>query len=208
MPFAKLDQVELYYEEEGQGYPIVLGHGGFSDITEWELQVEALAQRYRVIRYDRRGCGRSLPRDVPQLWELWVEDLRQLMLCLGLEQAIIGGVSYGGMLLLEFLLRYPHMCRAALIVSATARGSEKTDRPNSVYFPSRLKELHTIHVPSLVVQARGDHIFPPEHGEEIARGIPGAELVVLEGGHTINNESPEEFNRAMLEFLGRVVGGA
>ena len=203
MPFAKLDQVELYYEEAGDGYPIVLGHGGFSDITEWDPQVEALSQRYRVIRYDRRGCGRSRPRDVPQLAELWVEDLRQFMLSLELEQAYIGGVSYGGMLLIGFLLKYQGMCKAAVIVSATARGREKTS-PGSMYFPNRLSELSTIEVPTLVVQATDDNVFPPEHGEDMVQRMPNAELVVLEGGHTINNQRPVEFNRAMLEFLGRV----
>ena len=106
MPYAKLDEIELYYEEAGAGYPIVLGHGGFSDITEWDPQVEALSKRFRVIRYDRRGCGRSRPKDVPQLAELWVEDLRRFMLNLGLERAYLGGVSYGGMLLIEFLLKH------------------------------------------------------------------------------------------------------
>jgi pimeloyl-ACP methyl ester carboxylesterase len=203
VPFAKLDQVELFYEEAGEGYPIVLGHGGFSDITEWDPQLEALSQHYRVIRYDRRGCGRSRPKDVPQLAELWVEDMKQFMLSLELEQAYIGGVSYGGMLLIEFLLKYPGMCKAAVIVSATARGREKTS-PGSMYFPNRLSEISTIEVPTLVVQATDDHVFPTEHGEDMVQRMPQAELVVLEGGHTINNQRPVEFNRAMLEFLGRV----
>ena len=203
MPFAKLDDVELYYEETGDGYPILLGHGGFSDITEWDPQVDALSQSYRVIRYDRRGCGRSIPRDVPQLAELWVEDMRQLMDSLGLEQAYLGGVSYGGMLLIEFLLKYQSMCKAAVIVSATARGREGSG-PGSVYFPERLDELSSITVPTLVVQATNDNVFPPEHGEDMLQRMPNAELVVLHGGHTINNERPVEFNRAMLEFLGRV----
>ena len=202
MPYAKLPEVELYYEEAGEGYPIVLGHGGFSDITEWDPQVAALAERYRVIRYDRRGCGRSRPRDVPQLAELWVEDLRQFMVSLGLEQAYLGGVSYGGMLLIEFLLRRPEMCRAALIVSATARGREKTSE-RSMYFPNRVEELSSITVPALVVQATNDSAFPPEHGEEMVARMPNAELVVLEGGHTINNLNPAAFNRAMMEFLER-----
>lgn len=203
MPYAKLKDVELYYEETGDGYPILLGHGGFSDVTEWDPQVDALSRHYRVIRYDRRGCGRSTPIDVPQRSELWVEDMKQLMDSLGLEQAYIGGVSYGGMLLIEFLMRYQSMCRAALIVSATARGRDG-DRPGSVYFPRRLGELSAITVPALVVQATDDHIFPPEHGEEMAAEMPNAELVVLEGGHTINNEQPDEFNRVALEFLARV----
>ena len=202
MPFAKLKDVELYYEDTGDGYPILLGHGGFSDVTEWDPQVDALSQNYRVIRYDRRGCGRSTPVDVPQRSELWVEDMKQLMDSLGLEQSYLGGVSYGGMLLIEFLMRYQSMCRAALIVSATARGRDD-DRPGSVYFPRRLGELSAITVPALVVQATDDHIFPPEHGEEMAAEMPKAELVVLEGGHTINNEQPDEFNRVALEFLAR-----
>ena len=203
MPFAKLDDVELYYEVTGDGYPILLGHGGFSDITEWDPQVEALSRHYRVIRYDRRGCGRSLPKDVPQLTELWVEDIKQLMDSLGLEQAFIGGVSYGGMLLIEFLLKYQTMCKAAVIVSATARGRNGSG-PSSVYFPDRLDELFSITVPTMVVQATNDNVFPPEHGEDMLQRMPNAELVVLDGGHTINNERPVEFNRAMLEFLGRV----
>ncbi len=202
MPFAKLKDVELYYEDTGEGYPILLGHGGFSDVTEWDPQVDALSRQYRVIRYDRRGCGRSTPVDVPQRSELWVEDMKQLMDSLGLEQAYLGGVSYGGMLLIEFLMRYQSVCRAALIVSATARGRDG-GRPGSVYFPRRLGELSAITVPALVVQATNDHIFPPEHGEEMAAEMPNAELVVLEGGHTINNEQPDEFNRVALEFLSR-----
>ncbi len=203
MPFAKLNEVELYYEEAGGGYPILLGHGGFSDVTEWDPQVGALSQSYRTIRYDRRGCGRSQPKDVPQMADLWVEDMKQLMDSLGLEQAYLGGVSYGGMLLIEFLCKYPNMCRAAVIVSATARGRDGS-RPGSVYFPNRLESLSAITVPTLVVQATNDNTFPPEHGEEIAGTMPNAELVTLSGGHTINNERPEEFNRAMLEFLARV----
>ena len=203
MPFAKLKEVELYYEEAGDGYPILLGHGGFSDVTEWDPQVGDLSQRYRTIRYDRRGCGRSQPKDVPQMADLWVEDMKQLMDSLGLEQAYLGGVSYGGMLLIEFLCKYPDMCRAAVIVSATARGRDGS-RPGSVYFPNRLESLSAINAPTLVVQATNDNTFPPEHGEEIANAMPNAELVTLEGGHTINNELPEEFNRAMLEFLARV----
>ena len=203
MPFAKLKEVELYYEEAGDGYPILLGHGGFSDVTEWDPQVGDLSQRYRTIRYDRRGCGRSQPKDVPQMADLWVEDMKQLMDSLGLEQAYLGGVSYGGMLLIEFLCKYPNMCRAAVIVSATARGRDGS-RPGSVYFPNRLESLSAINAPTLVVQATNDNTFPPEHGEEIANAMPNAELVTLEGGHTINNERPEEFNRAMLEFLARV----
>ena len=60
-------------------------------------------------------------------------------------------------------------------------------------------------VPTLVVQAMDDNTFPVKHGEEMVARMPFSELVVLEGGHTINNENPSEFNRVLLEFLGKVV---
>ena len=201
MPHVSVNELSLFYSEAGSGVPVLLAHGGSSDITEWESQVDALASRYRVIRYDRRGCGRSTPKDVPHSAELWVEDQRRLIQELGLERSVIGGVSYGGMLLLEFLLKYPDMCRAAVIVSATAQGGG-----GQVPFPNRIAELHTISTPTLVVQGRQDSHFPPERGERLAQGLVNGRLVVLDGGHTINNERVQEFNEAMLAFLTEVVG--
>ena len=201
MPHISVNDLSLFYDETGEGVPVLLAHGGFSDITEWEPQVDALASHYRVIRYDRRGCGRSTPKDVPHSAELWVEDQRQLIQELGLEQPVIEGVSYGGMLLLEFLLKYPDMCRAAIIVSATAQGVS-----GQVVFPDRTAELHTISTPTLVVQGSQDTHFPPARGERLAQGLANGRLVVLDGGHTINNQQVQEFNEAMLAFLTEVVG--
>ena len=195
---------ELYLDEAGNpdGIPILFVHGGPGGACDGNSRRFYDPELYRIVTFDQRGCGRSTPVDVPQQSALWAEDMKQLMDSLGLEQAYLGGVSYGGMLLIEFLMRYQARCRAALIVSATARGRDG-DRPGSVYFPRRLGELSAITVPALVVQATDDHIFPPEHGEEMAAEMPNAELVVLEGGHTINNEQPDEFNRVALEFLAR-----
>tara|TARA_B100001750_G_C15469380_1_gene578939 strand:+ start:475 stop:1098 length:624 start_codon:yes stop_codon:yes gene_type:complete len=204
MPFASVGDVDLYFEDVGEGYPLVLCHGGFSDVSEWDPQVDVLSKKYRVVRYDRRGCGRSIPKEVEQLAELWVKDLRALIEYLGLGQVVIGGVSYGGMLVLEYLLEHQQTCKAAVIVSSTASGRVKTG-PRSVYFPNRFSEISSIMVPTLVVQAMDDNTFPVKHGEEMVARMPFSELVVLEGGHTINNENPSEFNRVLLEFLGKVV---
>ena len=201
MAYAPINGLELYYEEAGQGPPIVLGHGGWSDITEWEPQVVPLSPRFRVIRYDRRGCGRSRPKDVEQHPDLWVEDLRQLILYLGLDKPYLGGVSFGGMQLVEFLVRYPDMVKGAVIVSATAQGFQGRAGRYQPQFPNRLAELKQVTVPTLVVQATQDEVFPPAHGEAIAAAMPNARLVVLEGGHTINNLNAPEFNRVLLEWL-------
>lgn len=206
MPHAPVgDDIELYYEDVGQGPPIILAHGGWSDITEWDPQMAPLSQGYRAIPYDRRGCGRSRPTHVPQVPDLWVEDQRALMDHLGLEQAVIGGVSLGGMFLIEFMLRHPERVRAAVLVSTTGGGF--AGRPGyPLTFPNRLPELGRVAIPTLVVQATGDEVFPREHGEALAQALPKAELAVLEGGHTINNGNAEGFNGVLLDWLGRVAG--
>ena len=201
MPHVTVNDQQIFYDEAGAGVPMLLAHGGFSDISEWAPQVEPFSPHYRVIRYDRRGCGKSTPKDVLHTSELWVEDQRALIEALALDRPIIGGVSYGGMLLIEFLLKYPDLCRAAIIVSATARGRNQ----GPVHFPDRTSELDRIETPSLVVQASSDHVFSPDHGEAIASGLPNGRLVVLDGGHTINNEQVEQFNQAVLSFLAEVV---
>ena len=200
MPYVAIGKMNLYYEEAGNGVPVLLAHGGFSDISEWSPQVPALSSRYRVIRYDRRGCGLSTPEKVENTPQLWVEDQRILIEALELERPIIGGVSYGGMLLIEFLLKHQALCRAAIIVSATANGYNCGPVP----FPDRRVELARITTPTLVIQGSHDTIFPAGHGETIASKMPNAQIVTLEGGHTINNERVEAFNQASLSFLTQV----
>ena len=200
MPYAAIGKVNLYYEEAGNGVPVLLAHGGFSNISEWAPQVPALSSRYRVIRYDRRGCGLSTPKEVEDTPQLWVEDQRILIEALKLERPVIGGVSYGGMLLIEFLLKHQDLCRAAIIVSATANGYSYGPVP----FPDRRSELARITTPTLVVQGSDDAIFPPGHGETIASRMPNAQIVTLKGEHTINNQQSEIFNQAALSFLRQV----
>jgi hypothetical protein len=55
----------LYYEAEGEGPPLTLIHAGVAHLRMWDAQVEAWRDRFRVIRYDTRGFGRTITEDVP-----------------------------------------------------------------------------------------------------------------------------------------------
>ena len=57
--FADVDGVRLYYEVAGDGAPLVFGHGYSLDRRMWDDQFELFATRYRAVRYDLRGFGRS-----------------------------------------------------------------------------------------------------------------------------------------------------
>lgn len=77
-------------------------------------------------------------------------------------------------------------------------------RIDAVLAFDRTEQLDTIHTPTLVLCARDDILTPPYYSEELARRIPGAELVMLEkGGHACSQTTPAEFNKAVLPFLLR-----
>lgn len=123
MPRVKANDIELYYEVHGQGYPVVFLHG-FSATTEmWRPQVPALSAGYRFIIYDARGHGKSeSPPSVEQYSaDIVVEDLLRLLGALGIEKAVVGGLSMGGYESLRFYLTHPGMV-SALIVMDTGPG--------------------------------------------------------------------------------------
>ena len=65
--------------------------------------------------------------------------------------------------------------------------------------------LHRIAAPTLVITGDADQLIPPTHSDVLARHIPGARLVKVPGGsHGFNFETPEVFNRSVLDFLGAV----
>jgi 3-oxoadipate enol-lactonase len=68
----------------------------------------------------------------------------------------------------------------------------------------RAAPIEQIAVPTLVITGDEDRVYPPAMAQDIARRIPGAELVTMKGvGHLSNLEQPEEFNQAVMEFLLR-----
>ena len=68
----------------------------------------------------------------------------------------------------------------------------------------RAAPIERIAVPTLVITGDEDRVYPPAMARDIARRIPGAELVTLKGiGHLSNLEQPDEFNQAVLDFLIR-----
>jgi pimeloyl-ACP methyl ester carboxylesterase len=100
---------ELYYEVEGTGDPVVLIHGLTLDLRQWDAQVDALAEHYRVIRYDVIGHGRSsglsstLANRSVRDWDY----LKELLDALDVDKAHIVGLSMGGGIAIDFALQYP-----------------------------------------------------------------------------------------------------
>jgi pimeloyl-ACP methyl ester carboxylesterase len=123
MPTATLNGIEIYYQEQGSGFPVVMTHG-LGDCAElWSPLAEALAGRYRVVSWDMRGHYRSgAPEALEQYTQdIVVEDLRALCDHLGIERGVFGGHSLGGYTALRFHEKYPERV-AALILHGAGPG--------------------------------------------------------------------------------------
>ena len=123
MPTAHLNEIDIYYEERGSGFPVVLTHG-LGDCAElWSGLAEALSDRYRTVSWDMRGHYRSeAPDDLSQYTQdIVVEDLRALCDHLSIERGVFGGHSLGGYTALRFYEAYPERV-AALLLHGTGPG--------------------------------------------------------------------------------------
>jgi pimeloyl-ACP methyl ester carboxylesterase len=117
MPFVERDGVRIFYEAAGDGPPVLLSHGYSATSRMWRGQVEALAPRYRIITWDMRGHGQSDSPDDPALYSeaATVGDMAAILDALGIDTAVIGGLSLGGYMSLAFHLAHPGRVRALML---------------------------------------------------------------------------------------------
>ena len=94
----------LYVESKGGGRPVVLIHGGQLDRRMWDREFDALADQYRVVRYDVRGFGMS-PAGADTSFRSY-EDLRALLDSLGIARTSIVGLSLGGRIAVDFAIAH------------------------------------------------------------------------------------------------------
>ncbi|HEY1093780.1 MAG TPA: alpha/beta hydrolase [Glycomyces sp.] len=101
--------VELYYEDQGEGQPVVLIHGYPLNGHSWERQTrELLAAGYRVITYDRRGFGQSSKVGTGYDYDTFAADLNQVLETLDLRDVILVGFSMGTGELARYVKNHGH----------------------------------------------------------------------------------------------------
>ncbi len=126
--FAEVNGAQLYYEEAGNGHPLLLIHGGLVHSSMWDDQFEAFTRHFQVIRFDLRGFGRSSP---PAGEYAYHEDARGLLDALSVRQAHVIGLSMGGKIAIDFALAHPERVTALVPVASALSGygfSESTVR--------------------------------------------------------------------------------
>jgi len=124
--------LKICCESVGDGYPIVLIHGANANMYWWDPElVNALSQKYRVLKFDNRGAGRTITPDEGEfLCEMFADDTVALMDAKGIKRANILSKSMGGSIAQELVLKYPERVNN-LVLGCTIFGGQHMIRPSN-----------------------------------------------------------------------------
>lgn len=223
MAKARVNGIEIDYQDTGQGRAILLTHGHMSGRTAWDGQHQALGDRYRVISWDIRGHGQTDVPDDPAQYslELTVADIRALLGHLGIEGAVIGGLSLGGYVSLAFYFAHPEMVEALVICDSGPgyRNAQTREQWNERAF-ARAAELEAKGLESLASRSREVSETRSRHrsaralahatrgilaqqGSTVIDGLPSIAVptLVIVGDHDAPFLAP-------CEYIAKKVGGA
>jgi 3-oxoadipate enol-lactonase len=117
--FVEVDGGRIYYEVEGDGHPLLLVHGDLGSLRMWDEQVPAFAERYRVIRYDRRGFGRTESDDIAFSNRA---DARAVLDHVDASSAHVVAQSRGALIALDLVLESPDRCDSLVSVAGGVGG--------------------------------------------------------------------------------------
>jgi pimeloyl-ACP methyl ester carboxylesterase len=122
MPFHRVNGIQIYFEEHGQGEPLLLIQGLGYPSGLWFLQIPALSRHFRTIVFDNRGVGKTDKPDEPYSVPLMASDAAGLLGALGIQKTHVVGVSLGGYIVQELALGYPDLVDRLVLLSTSCGG--------------------------------------------------------------------------------------
>ena len=222
--YIDINDAKIYYEEYGQGEPLIFLHGNNGSIEDFYQQIPFFAKHYRVIVLDTRGQGRSTDlTNTPYTYEEFANDLFQVIQKLNLKKVNLVGWSDGGNTALIFNAQHPELVNKIVTIGAVLNpnGVSKElieNLKNLANNPSESTnlrlielmlnepnitklELNKIQNPVLVIAGEKDEV-KESHTKEIQQNISKAELLIIPNStHYVPFEQPKILNEAILKFL-------
>ncbi|QXV66153.1 alpha/beta fold hydrolase [Mucilaginibacter sp. 21P] len=229
---VKLKDATLYYETYGQGEPLLLLHGNGHEIYAFNFQIKDLAKKFKVIAVDTRGHGKSTDESTGALtYDLFAEDMKQLLDSLHIKKTNILGWSDGGNTGLIMAVKYPQYVNKLAVMGANlfpttdalpdtvlnevkqriAYYKNKTDKASQIKLRLTtlllqephltFNDIHKIKSPVLVMAGEHDLILE-KHTRAIAQNIPNSKLIIFKGAsHYAPFEIPKVFTETVVAFM-------
>jgi len=125
MPTAKVGDINVYYEVHGEGEALVLISGYTGSSAMWTLSTPIFSKEYRVVIFDNRGTGRSDKPDIPYTMDMMADDVVGLLDTIGIDAAHICGVSMGGFITQNIVLRHPERVISLVLACTNCGGTHQ-----------------------------------------------------------------------------------
>lgn len=196
----------LAYETRGSGHPLVLIHAMQDDSRVWEYQMDALAERFHVIRYDLRNHGQS-----PRCTEPYdaQQDLVELLDGLSARTAHLVGLDGGGSIALDFALEYPRRVSALVLA-----GSGISAGPSDMFRLLDMNELPREFgwgMPDMLAAMREGDSAPVIDGLVASRAGPKHEAareflkrMMHDNAHAFMRAGPKKIDRPAIDRLSEI----
>src|SRR4029434_3695896 len=143
MPTACVNGIELYFEEQGSGEPVLLIPASWWPHNTWKVGVvPVLSQRYRTIIFDCRGTGRSSKPSDGYSVKQFAEDALRVLTHLGMKPCHVVGFALGSLIVQAMAIERPDLI-ATLTMAAAGPGSKKLDGSRRDFSPETVHRIHS-----------------------------------------------------------------
>lgn len=138
----QLNNIAMAYDDQGKGPAVLLIHGFPLNRQMWKPQLLPIAEAgFRVIAPDLRGFGESDAPAGSYSMDVFADDIIALLDRLDIEQAVVGGMSMGGYILLNLLERYPDRVRAACFIATKSSADDEAGRERRTAMAAQAERL-------------------------------------------------------------------
>ncbi len=173
MPVSQCNGADLYYEEYGEGVPILFLHGAWAGLRFFESQLSGLSDGYRTVALDFRGHGRSEKTEAGHTLPQYARDVEAFLDDRGLDGVVVVGWSLGAHVSWEYVDRFgTGRIRALVDVDMEPAPVSWEDDEHGTYDPGRIGDIHTA--------IQSDHwSFAERVMEQVLKDPPSPELRTL-----------------------------
>lgn len=169
MPFLQVEDLQIHYEIEGQGAPLLILHGMGNNSQSWKKQLKGLSKQFTVIAWDAPGYGKSSdPKVELKEFKQFADVLKGFIEKLNYESVSLLGHSMGSAIALDFCCRFPEMVDALIISDATRGAAALSNEENERRLINRLNNIETL-APKELAKLRVKELLSPQPDPEILK---------------------------------------